>query len=96
MVLKQELIQMGLTILWALVGAISMGVSLGVLIRFFDAMTPVNEWEEVRKDNRTMGIILGAVIVAFAIVVAAVVIDINVEVNVTKAMVDAAQSMGAK
>ncbi len=81
-VFKKEFIEMALTILWALSGSIAMGISLGILIKFFDAMTPVNEWEEIRKGNTAMGIILGAVVIAFAIVIAAVVIDVNVVVNI--------------
>ena len=46
------------TVVWALVGAVSMGISLGLLIKFFDWMTPVNEWNQIKNGNIAMGLVL--------------------------------------
>ena len=71
-VIQAELIQMLITIIWALVGALSMGVSLGILIKFFDWLTPVNEWNQIKSGNMAMGIILAAVIIAFGMVISTI------------------------
>ena len=34
---------------WALTGAISMAVALGILVRVFSWITPINEWEEIKR-----------------------------------------------
>lgn len=57
---------------WAVTGAVSMAVALAILLRVFAWITPLNEWEEIRNGNLSVGIVVGSVIIAFAIVVAAV------------------------
>jgi uncharacterized membrane protein YjfL (UPF0719 family) len=54
---------------WGVVGAVTMAVSLWILLRVFTWLTPVDEWEEVKKGNLGVAIIMAAVIVGFAIVV---------------------------
>ncbi|MBI1748737.1 MAG: DUF350 domain-containing protein [Acidobacteria bacterium] len=56
---------------WALTGAVSMAVSLALLLRVFSWITPIDEWEEIRKGNLSVGLVVGAVIISFAIVIAA-------------------------
>ena len=58
---------------WGLVGAITMAVSLWILLKVFTWFTPVDEWEELKKGNLGIAIVMGAVIVGFAIVVASMV-----------------------
>lgn len=70
------------TIIWALVGALSMGISLGLLIKFFDWMTPVNEWNQIKNGNLAMGIVLGAVILAFGMVIACTLIPSKLKFTV--------------
>ena len=70
------------TIAWALVASVSMGLSLGLLIKFFDWMTPVNEWNQIRNGNIAMGIILGAVVLAFGLVVAFTLLPTNFTISV--------------
>lgn len=55
---------------WALVAAISMSLSMGILLKVYDMMTPIDEWEEIRKGNIACGIIMASVVLAFGIVVA--------------------------
>ncbi len=63
------LVKFLLMIGWALVAAISMSLSMGILLKVYDMMTPIDEWEEIRKGNIACGIIMQAVILAFGIVV---------------------------
>jgi uncharacterized membrane protein YjfL (UPF0719 family) len=58
---------------WGIVGAITMAVSLWLLLKVFTWLTPVDEWEELRKGNLGIAIIMGAVVIGFAIVVASMV-----------------------
>ena len=54
---------------WGIVGAVTMAVSLWILLRVFTWLTPVDEWEELKKGNLGIAIIMAAVILGFAIVV---------------------------
>jgi len=58
---------------WGVIGAITMAVSLWILLRVFTWLTPVDEWEELKKGNLGIAIVMAAVIVGFAIVVASMV-----------------------
>ena len=49
-----------------------MSLSLGILLFVWDKMTPsIDEFEELKKGNIAVAIVMAAVIMAFAIVVAA-------------------------
>ena len=54
---------------WGVVGAVTMAVSLWILLKVFTWLTPVDEWEELRKGNLGIAIVMAAVIIGFAIVV---------------------------
>ena len=72
---KMVLLQYLVTVGWAIAGAISMGIGLGVALRAFTALTPkLNEMEELRKGNLAVAIVLAAVILAMGIVVAVTVL----------------------
>jgi uncharacterized membrane protein YjfL (UPF0719 family) len=58
---------------WGVVGAMTMAVSLWLLLKVFTWLTPIDEWEELRKGNLGIAIIMAAVIVGFAIVVGSMV-----------------------
>lgn len=58
---------------WGVIGAITMAVSLWILLRVFTWLTPVDEWEELKKGNLGIAIVMAAVIVGFAIVVGSMV-----------------------
>ena len=64
-ILQQYLITFG----WAITGAISMAIALGILLKIFSWITPINEWEEIKKGNIGVAIILTAVIIGTALVV---------------------------
>ena len=54
---------------WGVVGAISMACGLWILLRVFDWITPIDEWEEIRKGNMAVAIILAAVILALGVAI---------------------------
>ncbi|MDD4287711.1 MAG: DUF350 domain-containing protein [Candidatus Peribacteraceae bacterium] len=54
---------------WALTGAISMALSLSILLKIFSWITPIDEWKEIEKGNMSMAIVLAAVIVGTALVI---------------------------
>lgn len=66
----KHLIGFLLSLGWGLVASISMSISLGILLKVYDMMTPINEWEEIRKGNIACAIIMASVIIAFGMVVA--------------------------
>lgn len=67
--LQQYLITFG----WAVTGAVSMAVALGILVAIFARITPINEWEEIKKGNISVAIILAAVIIGTALVIGLIV-----------------------
>ncbi len=72
---KFILLHYAVTLGWALVGAISMGVGLGVALKIFNWLTPnIDEMEELKKGNIGVAIVLAAVVVGTAIVVAVTVL----------------------
>ena len=54
---------------WGVVGAVSLALGLGILLRVFDWLTPIDEWEEIRKGNISVAIIMGAVVLALGITI---------------------------
>lgn len=54
---------------WGITGAISLAFGLGILIKVFDWLSPVDEWEEIKKGNIAAAIILAAVVLAMGIAV---------------------------
>ena len=58
---------------WAVVGAISMGVGVVIALKLFALATrSLDEWEEIRKGNLAVALILTGLIVAIGIVVATI------------------------
>lgn len=58
---------------YGLSGALVMAVSLALLMKVWDWITPINEWEELKKGNIAVAIVTGAVIVSLAIIIASAV-----------------------
>ena len=72
---KMVILQYLVTIGWAIAGAISVGIGLGVALRVFTALTPnLDEMEELRKGNYAVAIVLAAVILAMGVVIAVVIL----------------------
>lgn len=55
---------------YGLAGALMMSVALGILVKVWAWITPIDEWEELKKGNIAVAIVTSAVIIAFAIVIA--------------------------
>ncbi|MCX7702716.1 MAG: DUF350 domain-containing protein [Planctomycetota bacterium] len=55
---------------WALVGAVSMGIALIIMLKIFTWSTVgIDEWEELKKGNIAVAIVIAAVIIGAALVV---------------------------
>jgi putative membrane protein len=54
---------------YGIVAALIMSLALGILIKVWDWITPINEWDEIKKGNIAVAIVTSAVIVGFALVV---------------------------
>ena len=65
MILTQYLITLG----WALTAAISMGLSLALLIKLFSALTPIDEWQELKSGNIAVAIVMASVLFGGALVI---------------------------
>jgi len=68
-ILKQYLITFG----WAITGAVSMAIGLGVMLKIFSLITKVDEWEQIEKGNMAVAIILAAVVLGTSLVIALVI-----------------------
>jgi uncharacterized membrane protein YjfL (UPF0719 family) len=67
----QLMLQYLVTVGWAIAGAVSMGIGLGVALKLFNLLTPsMNEMEELKKGNMAVAVVLAAVVIATAVVVA--------------------------
>ncbi len=64
-ILTQYLITFG----WAITGAISMAIALGILVKIFSWITPINEWEEIKNGNIGVAIIMASTIIGTALVI---------------------------
>ena len=64
-------------ILWffvyALSGSLAMAISLAILVKIWAIITPVDDWEELKKGNLAVAIVMAAVILGFALVVSSAV-----------------------
>jgi len=54
---------------WALAGGISMAIILPVVLKIFSVINPIDEWEEIKKGNLGVALIMVSVILAVAIVI---------------------------
>ena len=54
---------------YGVAAALIMSLALGVCIKVWNWITPVDEWEELKKGNIAVAIVLAAVIIGFALVV---------------------------
>ena len=62
-------LQYFITFGWALTGAISVAISLGIALKVFDFLTPINEWEEIKKGNMAVATIMASIILGMCIVI---------------------------
>lgn len=64
-------------ILWffayAMAGAVAMAIALSIFVAIWTRITPIDDWEELKKGNIAVAIVVAAAIVGFAIVVSSAV-----------------------
>jgi uncharacterized membrane protein YjfL (UPF0719 family) len=58
-----------ITIGWGITGGLSMSISLSILVWSFSKVTPIDEWEEIKKGNMAVALIIAAVILGGAFVI---------------------------
>jgi uncharacterized membrane protein YjfL (UPF0719 family) len=56
--------------IYGIAGALILGCALAVLIKLWNWITPIDEWEELKKGNMAVAVLMAAVVIAFAIVIA--------------------------
>lgn len=62
---------------YGLAAALVMSIALALLIKVWNFLTPIDEWEELKKGNVAVAIVMGAVIIGFAVVVSVAVSPTN-------------------
>ena len=62
---------------FGLAAALILSVALGILIKVWNFLSPIDEWEELRKGNIAVAIVMAAVIIAFAIVLSVAIAPTN-------------------
>jgi uncharacterized membrane protein YjfL (UPF0719 family) len=63
---------------WGVVGIFTMVLSLWVLLSVFTWLTPVDEWDELKKGNLAVAIVMASVIIGFALVIASAIAPPNI------------------
>ena len=63
------LAQYAITFGWALTGAVSMAVSLSVLTKLFHKISPIDEWEELKRGNMAVAVVFASIILGTAFVI---------------------------
>lgn len=58
---------------YGIAGALMMSMALAILVKVWNWITPIDEWDELKKGNIAVAIVVAAVIIAFAIVVSSAV-----------------------
>jgi uncharacterized membrane protein YjfL (UPF0719 family) len=69
--MQDLLLALGKLVLFAVVGGIIMGIALAVFLRIFERLTPINEWEELKKGNMAVAVYVATAVLALSIVMAA-------------------------
>ena len=62
---------------WGIVGIVTMVLSLWILLLVFTWLTPVDEWEELKKGNLAIAMVMAAVIIGFALVISSAIAPPN-------------------
>ena len=62
---------------YGVAAALIMALALALLIKIWNWLTPIDEWEEIRKGNMAVAVVLAAIIIGFAIVVSVAVAPTN-------------------
>jgi uncharacterized membrane protein YjfL (UPF0719 family) len=72
--MKEIIFDYIVTLGWAIIGSLSMGIALIVVLKIFDFSTKkVDEWEEIKSNNISMAIVIASIILACAWVVSSII-----------------------
>ena len=67
---KDLLVKWGVALGWIIVASIGFAFGVGISIKVFDLLTKnIDEWEEVKKKNWVVGMILVALIVMIGLII---------------------------
>jgi uncharacterized membrane protein YjfL (UPF0719 family) len=70
--LQQILLDYAITIGWAIIGSLSMGLGIILTLKLFDWSTrDVDEWDLIKQGNIPVAIILASVVIACGVVISA-------------------------
>jgi uncharacterized membrane protein YjfL (UPF0719 family) len=73
-IMKEHLFDFFITFCWAIIGSLSMGAALFIVITIFNFFTKkVDEWEEIKNNNTSMAIVIAAIIISCAWVVSSII-----------------------
>lgn len=67
--MNQILVNYAMLFGYGIVGALTMSAALALLVKIWNWITPIDEWEEIRKGNVAVAIVLASVIIGFSLVV---------------------------
>jgi len=72
--MKQVIFDYIITFGWAIVGSLSMAVGVVLCLKLFDKAThQLDEWEELKRGNVAVAIVMAAIVLACAWVISAVI-----------------------
>ena len=72
--MKQIALDYCITFGWAIVGSVSMAVGLLLCLKAFDLGTrELDEWEELKKGNLAVGMLMASIVLACAWVISSVI-----------------------
>ncbi len=66
----QIFIEYIITLGWALTAAVSVALAISLGLKVFNYISPLDEWEEIRKSNIAMALVLSSVVIGMSLVVA--------------------------
>ncbi|MCA8994292.1 MAG: DUF350 domain-containing protein [Planctomycetaceae bacterium] len=57
---------------WAITGSVSMGLGIIIALRLFDlSTTNLDEWDELKKGNMAVAVLLSSIVISLGLVIAA-------------------------
>lgn len=64
-ILREYLFMLG----WGITGAVTLAVSLPILLWIFDRFSPIDEWAEIKRGNWSVAIVISTLILSLALVI---------------------------
>lgn len=54
---------------YAIIGSLAMSLGLAIVIKVWNWLSPIDEWEELKKGNMAVAVVVASVIVGFSLVI---------------------------